>query len=144
MNDLLKPDFNCYNCGMCCESNILITEIDKEHIDKYLKEHSEIIDYIKKKTTASIECIFRDNINSKCLIHDVCPEICGIFGITNNFTCPHQSYCRTENYTIPTTKHLYLINNLYGFFNQKEYLKLAIKLNKKVKKLIKKKILVIK
>lgn len=83
MNKVIVTNFTnkgkCSCCGNCCGDILHLSKREIKNIDKYLKNH---------KITPTSRCIlvdydntcpFRDNINKKCKIYEVRPDICKVF-----------------------------------------------------------------
>lgn len=76
---------NCKNCGECC-GIIPATAIEVNTIRKYITENN-----IKpvKRADKTI-CPFRDDKAKKCLIYEVRPIICRLFGVAKGaMQCPN-------------------------------------------------------
>lgn len=71
----------CSNCGECCSNFLPLSENEIKIIKDYVKKHN--IKFCKHTSILSNEidgiCPFRDNVNKKCLIYKIRPEICRSF-----------------------------------------------------------------
>lgn len=88
MNSYKSIDYTnngkCSNCGRCCSNLLPLTDDEIVRIKKYIKKHN-----IKKQVHNVLEkidmnCPFRDEINKKCLIYEIRPEICRQFMCNHN------------------------------------------------------------
>ena len=67
----------CSGCGKCCGRLLPLTQKEVSRIKAYIKRHN-----IKKVKRAFVSedmdwiCPFRDDLNRKCLIYEIRPEIC--------------------------------------------------------------------
>lgn len=73
----------CSNCGNCCSDLIPLSNADINRIKKYIKKHNikPVIKCIPLMNTFDVTCPFRDDVNKKCTIYEVRPQIC------REFTC---------------------------------------------------------
>lgn len=73
---------NCSNCGECCSDLLPLDETEIYKIRQYIKKYN-----IKEQNhlpfglsdTLDLTCPFRDNVNKKCTIYKVRPDICKCF-----------------------------------------------------------------
>ena len=89
LNDIYKslPSGDCTGCGKCCMESVGINLVEFLNIYKYLmnKENlrkqslSRILDYYFLEYTEKRCCPFRDE-NNRCLIYEVRPLNCRLFG----------------------------------------------------------------
>lgn len=76
----------CSNCGQCCSDLLPLNNMEIKRIKEYIREHN-----IKEckhlsilvKNPLDLTCPFRDNVNNKCMIYEVRPEICRRFICSN-------------------------------------------------------------
>lgn len=72
---------NCSNCGECCSNFLPLSNGEIKKIKDYVKKHN--IKPCRHTSVLSNEidgiCPFRDNVNKKCLIYKIRPEICRSF-----------------------------------------------------------------
>lgn len=70
----------CSNCGECCSDILPISKKDIERIREYLKNHKvERHNNPNCFTQYDFTCPFRNNLQHKCDIYEVRPEICRVF-----------------------------------------------------------------
>lgn len=70
----------CSGCGNCCTDFLPLSRKEYKRIKNYLKEHPDIKEQLHiNDNTLHIKCAFRDDVNKKCLIYPVRPEICKEF-----------------------------------------------------------------
>ena len=69
----------CSNCGQCCGDILHLSKQEIKRIDKYLKTHK--IDPTPRCVLFDYDntCPFRDNVNKKCKIYEVRPDICRVY-----------------------------------------------------------------
>ena len=89
LNDIYKslPSGDCTGCGKCCMESVGINLVEFLNIYKYLKNKdrlrkqslSRILDYYFLEYTEKRCCPFRDE-NNRCLIYEVRPLNCRLFG----------------------------------------------------------------
>ncbi len=89
LNDIYKnlPSGDCTGCGKCCMESVGINLVEFLNIYKYLKNRdslrkqslSRILDYYFLEYTEKRCCPFRDE-NNRCLIYEVRPLNCRLFG----------------------------------------------------------------
>ena len=137
IRDAIKPQITnftcngkCSNCGQCCSDFLPISNKEIKTIKRYIEQHK-----IKEcnhlpiivNNVLDLTCPFRDNVNNKCTIYEVRPEIC------RNFICS-KSMPQIED-----TKRLFAetrqtVSMRNVFFNgeplQQVLLKVAVQLNK--------------
>ena len=105
----------CTNCGKCC-GPILMGEREYKLIKEYcIKNNIKPIYYLDDT------CFFRDEKNKKCLIYEVRPVICKLFGVTKGMECINGNTCEIDGY-----KYLPITEKLLSMFD------LAIELKKEV------------
>ncbi len=75
---MANQKFTCQNCGRCC-GPVLISPIEKEKIRKFLLKNPKIAEYSKRNFALTLNCIFRNNEEKKCMIYPVRPSICRTF-----------------------------------------------------------------
>jgi Fe-S-cluster containining protein len=80
--NFIPPHFNCKNCGECC-GIVPISIKEYETIKNYCIGNN--IKPLQKQTF--FDCMFRDNKKGLCLIYDVRPTICKLFGVTKGMDC---------------------------------------------------------
>jgi len=81
MNNISKHT-KCTNCGECCYFVMASTE-EIKNIKKYIKSHN--INPIKHNEIG--KCIFRDEDKKQCLIYQVRPMVCRLFGVVKGMQC---------------------------------------------------------
>ena len=71
----------CSGCGNCCTDFLPMSRADEKRIKDYLKLHPEIKEqiHLDSDNNMHIKCAFRDEVNNKCLIYPVRPQICRKF-----------------------------------------------------------------
>ena len=89
LNDIYKsvPSGDCTGCGKCCMESVGINLVEFLNIYKYLMNKdnlrkqslSRILDYYFLEYTEKRCCPFRDE-NNRCLIYEVRPLNCRLFG----------------------------------------------------------------
>ena len=69
----------CSGCGNCCGDILHLNKSEIKIIDNYVKKHK--IKETKRCLLVDYDntCPFRDNINKKCKIYEVRPEICRVY-----------------------------------------------------------------
>lgn len=71
----------CSNCGECCSNFLPLSDVEIKTIKEYVKRHNikpcNHISVVSKEIDGI--CPFRDNVNKKCLIYKIRPEICRSF-----------------------------------------------------------------
>lgn len=72
----------CSSCGECCSNMLPLSDIEKERIRLYIKangikEQRHV--YPTANPVFDMTCPFRDELNRKCLIYSIRPEICRRF-----------------------------------------------------------------
>lgn len=88
MNETNVTDFTkggkCSNCGQCCSDILPISKQEIARIKKYIKENN--IKEQRHNFTSGVDmtCPFRDEVNKKCLIYPIRPQIC------RSFVCNHK------------------------------------------------------
>lgn len=73
----------CSNCGECCSNFLPVSDEEIRLIKKYVKKHNIVHCSHTLAVSNEIDaiCPFRDDVNKKCTIYKVRPEIC------RNFIC---------------------------------------------------------
>lgn len=75
-------DGKCSSCGNCCGNFLPISGREIKEIKRYIKKH-RIPEQIRvfPETGVSIDCTcpFRSEVEKKCLIYPIRPEICRVF-----------------------------------------------------------------
>lgn len=73
----------CIGCGNCCSDLLPIMDREIVVIKKYIKtnniKESKTVYPFAFQPTVNLMCPFRDNVNRKCTIYEVRPEICRQF-----------------------------------------------------------------
>ncbi len=72
----------CSSCGECCSNMLPLSDIEKRRIHLYIKandikEQRHV--YPTVNSVFDMTCPFRDELNRKCLIYSIRPEICRRF-----------------------------------------------------------------
>lgn len=72
----------CSSCGECCSNMLPLSDIEKKRIHLYIKandikEQRHV--YPTVNPVFDMTCPFRDELNRKCLIYSIRPEICRRF-----------------------------------------------------------------
>ena len=132
LNDIYKslPSGDCTGCGKCCMESVGINLVEFLNIYKYLmnKENlrkqslSRILDYYFLEYTEKRCCPFRDE-NNRCLIYEVRPLNCRLFGhwkkddYNNNL----------NNVTNRNIEYKEFMKNEYGFDISDEVVNFKIK-----------------
>lgn len=132
LNDVYKslPSGDCTGCGKCCMESVGINLVEFLNIYKYLmnKENlrkqslSRILDYYFLEYTEKRCCPFRDE-NNRCLIYEVRPLNCRLFGhwkkddYNNNL----------NNVTNRNIEYKEFMKNEYGFDISDEVVNFKIK-----------------
>lgn len=77
----LTENGKCSNCGECCSNYLPLSEHEIAVIKKYIETHSikEVVRAAPLVHVADIMCPFRSDIEKKCLIYPVRPNICKRF-----------------------------------------------------------------
>lgn len=70
--------FTCHNCGTCC-GPVMITKNERKKIEKFLLSHREVKQFAFRQEYLPEQCVFRDNVNKKCLIYSCRPAVCKIY-----------------------------------------------------------------
>jgi hypothetical protein len=73
----------CSNCGKCCSNALPLSAGEVKTIKKYIKKHNIKEQRHNYRVGTDMTCPFRDEVNRKCLIYDVRPQIC------KQFVCNH-------------------------------------------------------
>ncbi len=95
--DLVIQDFTiegkCSCCGQCCGDILHLSRHEIKRIDIYLKTHK--IEPTPKCILVDIDntCPFRDNVNKKCKIYEVRPDICRVYQCNKT---PEEAYRNRE------------------------------------------------
>lgn len=70
----------CSGCGNCCTDFLPMSIAEVKRITSYLNAHPEIKEQTHiHNNDMHIKCAFRDEVNNKCLIYPVRPQICRKF-----------------------------------------------------------------
>ena len=83
MKDLGITDYTCNGqcscCGQCCGDILHLSRKEIKRIRQYVKDHK--IQPTAKNIFVAYDntCPFRDNVNKKCKIYEVRPDICREF-----------------------------------------------------------------
>lgn len=74
-------DGRCSGCGACCSDYLPLSEGEVTRIHRYIIEHGlrEHKALVTMGATFDMTCPFRDNVNKRCDIYDIRPEICRCF-----------------------------------------------------------------
>lgn len=85
-------DGKCSNCGECCADMLPLTDKELKRIKDYakahnLKEHRHVPFFALNST--DMTCPFRNNIERRCDIYPVRPEICRSFICTKSLEVAH-------------------------------------------------------
>lgn len=87
---------NCRNCGKCC-GVIPVTDDELTSIRSYLESHPFSRRYASQHT-GHITCPFRDDKMKCCLIYEVRPVICRLFGVTEGMQCVFGNTCEIDGH----------------------------------------------
>ncbi|MGL5713374.1 MAG: YkgJ family cysteine cluster protein [Paraclostridium sp.] len=91
--DFIPPHLNCNNCGGCC-GPVPISEREYKLIYDYCIENNVVpILYLEDYT-----CPFRDNKKKVCLIYEVRPTICKLFGVSEGMECDNGNTYNMNGY----------------------------------------------
>lgn len=103
----------CSNCGQCCGDILHLSKQEIKRIDKYLKTHK--IDPTPRCVLFDYDntCPFRDNVNKKCKIYEVRPDICRVY------KCDKTPEDAVRNREL-TNKNKYPISMRQIFFNDSQ------------------------
>lgn len=69
----------CTNCGSCCSNFLPLSDNEILRIEKYVKKHNIKEQRHNVFAGYDMTCPFRDDVQRKCLIYSVRPEICRVF-----------------------------------------------------------------
>ena len=74
-------DGHCSGCGACCSDFLPVSGEEVERIRAYVSKHhlKEHINKVAVGYFVDATCPFRDDVNRKCDVYDVRPEICRSF-----------------------------------------------------------------
>lgn len=85
LNDMKSGVYNytdngkCINCGNCCTSLLPVTNDELKAIKRYIKK-KHIKPYPRHKDVSfDLTCPFRNDVEKKCNIYEVRPQICRDF-----------------------------------------------------------------
>lgn len=82
MIDNFTKDGKCSGCGNCCSGILPLSKAEIKRIHEYMKTH-EIKEHHSgvAMMTGKVDgtCPFRDEVNRKCDIYEIRPEICRCF-----------------------------------------------------------------
>lgn len=130
------PKGDCVSCGNCCMESVGINLIEFLNIYKHLLNNKElkldskgkIIDYYFEELIKKNSCPFREK-NNRCLIYDVRPLNCRLFG-----------HWKREDYNLNLNRVIERnidykknVKNLYGIDISQEVLDFSIKYCEKFK-----------
>lgn len=90
----IPPHTNCCNCGSCC-GIIPVSRKELKDIHMYLQSHPSVLQYAAAQT-GQVTCPFRDNAKKRCLIYEIRPIICRLFGVTEGMNCPNGNTCEVD------------------------------------------------
>ncbi|WP_195940497.1 YkgJ family cysteine cluster protein [Romboutsia sp. 1001713B170131_170501_G6] len=132
LNDTYKslPSGDCTGCGNCCMESVGINLIEFINIYNYLLDKDElrktslskIIDYYFLEFTKKSACPFKDE-NNRCLIYEVRPLNCRIFGHWKK-----EDYNKNlSNITTRNREYSELMKSKYGFDISEEVVNYKIK-----------------
>ena len=96
--NFIPPHFNCDSCGGCCGP---VPIDDKEY--KEIKEYC-IKNKVKPILYLDYTCPFRDEKAKKCMIYEVRPMICKLFGVAEGMTCKNGNSCNINGYKLNNKK----------------------------------------
>lgn len=132
LNDIYKslPSGYCTGCGKCCMESVGINLVEFLNIYKYLmnKENlrkqslSRILDYYFLEYTEKRCCPFRDE-NNRCLIYEVRPLNCRLFGHWKKYDYNNN----LNNVTNRNIEYKEFMKNEYGFDISDEVVNFKIK-----------------
>ena len=132
LNDIYKslPSGDCTGCGKCCMESVGINLVEFLNIYKYLmnKENlrkqslSRILDYYFLDYTEKRCCPFRDE-NNRCLIYEVRPLNCRLFGHWKKYDYNNN----LNNVTNRNIEYKEFMKNEYGFDISDEVVNFKIK-----------------
>lgn len=80
---LLPPMTACDGCGDCC-GPVSVNEQEAEYITDFLR-----LSAVCWTSTDLLRCGFYDKQSRRCLIYDVRPFGCRLFGVVQEMPCPH-------------------------------------------------------
>ena len=93
INDIVKKQIvnftcngKCSNCGECCSDLLPLNNIEIRRIKEYIRKHNiKECKHLSALINNPLDLTFpfRDNINNKCMIYEVRPEICRRFICSN-------------------------------------------------------------
>ena len=69
----------CSNCGECCSNMLPLSDGEVKAIKNYIKKHNIKEQRHNYMSGVDMTCPFRDELNKKCLIYNVRPQICRQF-----------------------------------------------------------------
>lgn len=69
----------CSQCGQCCSNLLPLSKSEIKRIKDYVKKHRIKEQRHNAMMAVDMTCPFRDEINKKCLIYEIRPEICRVF-----------------------------------------------------------------
>ena len=132
LNNIYKslPSGDCTGCGKCCMESVGINLVEFLNIYKYLmnKENlrkqslSRILDYYFLEYTEKRCCPFRDE-NNRCLIYEVRPLNCRLFGHWKKYDYNNN----LNNVTNRNIEYKEFMKNEYGFDISDEVVNFKIK-----------------
>lgn len=90
----IPPHTNCCNCGVCC-GVIPVSRDELKNIRIYLQFHPFVLQYAAAHA-GQVTCPFRDNAKQRCLIYEIRPIICRLFGVAKGMNCPNGNTCEVD------------------------------------------------
>lgn len=75
---------NCNNCGGCC-GPVPASKKELENIKDYISKNPETLNKLTKNK--ALTCIFRSELEKKCLIYPVRPIVCRLMGVAKGLNC---------------------------------------------------------
>lgn len=113
--NFIPPHFSCNNCGGCCGP----VPIDNKEYEK-IKEYC-VKNKIKPILYLDYTCPFRDEKLKSCMIYEVRPTICKLFGVTDGMTCQNGNTCSIDGHKfIKDKKDIAGINKLVELLLKEE------------------------
>lgn len=112
--DVKVTDFTiegkCSNCGKCCSNALPLSAGEIKIIKNYIKKHNIKEQRHNYMVGADMTCPFRDEVNKKCLIYRVRPQIC------KQFMCNHtiEDIKKSRLYFHETNRVVFMRNEFFG------------------------------